>query len=606
MFEKKEGGVNKLALAYNSFDVTYLNNQIDKINSTLNKFTYNSEKIFLEAGGKLQQFYKESRQITESAAQISNTISDEILQKGIRDLEFSLNDISIYLSEESKKINGDKNELLSTYSKLSNIGSELDGFEKIVKRLRMLGISTKIESSRLSLEDAGFFALAENVDRLAGIISGKISVIKKKSDFLLEELKRTTTELELLEIKQRKQSEVILNTTIKSLSLFKQKSGELSADAEDISELSKGVTSNIGDVVASIQFHDITRQQMEHSCQVLNELKQTIKHQTDISESDESFWGSVYDVYELQSIQLKNTLNEFVRAVATIISSLDNIGENISSIISRTFGLICQKEGKNVSCLKIFEDELALVSEGLNKDIEIGVQLSESIKSIVSIVDDLSTYVSEIEEVGSEIEIIALNARVKAAHFGTNGSALGVLAESIQRLSLEAKQQTVSTAEILENIINGSRKLRSDLESKNEGSSQIKVSAAVQKINELLGSMKAVESNTNESVDELKENVGVLKSKIDVAKTGITIHEEAEQNIGDIINELVNTSDFIKNNFELQSNRKENTKNIFTKYTMQSERNIHEYFAERENAAFNLSAQSVSNDESFGDNIELF
>lgn len=224
----------------------------------------------------------------------------------------------------------------------------------------------------------------------------------------------------------------------------------------------------------------------------------------------------------------------------------------------------------------------------------------------MSIVDDLSTYVSEIEEVGSEIEIIALNARVKAAHFGTNGSALGVLAESIQRLSLEAKQQTVSTADILENIISGSKKLRNDLESKNENSQQANVSSAIQKINELLGSMKSVETNTNERVELIKENVGALKNKIDIAKNGITIHEDAENVIGLIINELNNTVDFIRSNFELQSNRRENTKNIYAKYTMQSERKIHENFSERENPVFSEAAQPVANEKSFGDNIELF
>ncbi len=601
--------VSSFSQSNHSWNSRQLLKQIEEINSALKNFSSKSEKAFLEIGNKLQSIYKDSKNIAGYASSIVSTISTDILQKGIAELELLLNDIGSHLSAESDKIFNDKNQLLNTHSKLSNIDNELDGFDKIVKRLRMLGISTKIESARLNIEDDGFFTLAENVDKLSNIINEKILLIKQKAEFLLVELMRTVTNLTSLEKKQCNEADIIMSKTIKSLNSFNEKRNGLSEKIKMITELSEEVTKNIGKIVSSIQFHDITRQQMEHTAQALDDIQNEIKGDNELDELSNRHLGITCDVYELQSIQLSNTLNEFVNAISTIVASLNSVGDNVASIISHSFELLCYNNGSKKNCLELFKEELAVISSGLLNNIKIGTQLSDSIKSIISIVDDLSLYVNEIEEVGSEIEIIALNARVKAAHFGTNGSALGVLAESIQRLSFEAKQQTGSTSTILVAIISESQKLRMDLESQSGTNANNRIVQIIDQINNLLDSMEKVETETSGKAEILKDKVNGLLSHINAANNQITIHETASNIVTPIIGELKDTAEFIKNNYEIDSNKKENTKQNFSKYTMLSERMIHENFSESQTTQVLSITKATNHNEvnnSLGDNVELF
>jgi len=595
--------------ANSNFNYLQVLHQIETINTTLKNFCIKSEKTFLEIGSKLQSVYKDSRFLTGSASSISLTIGDEILKKGITDLEMLLSNVSEHLSNESEKIKEDKTQLLKTHSRLSKIEDELHGFDRIVKRLRMLGISTKIESSRLNIEDEGFFTLAENVDRLSNIISDKILTIKKKAEYLLIELTQTAAKLDNLGIKQSAESEIILNKTIESLNSFKEKNSELSDKAITITGLSEDVTKNIGKIVSSIQFHDITRQQIEHISQALSDVANEVKQYNNEGENEITNLSMLCDVFELQSIQLSNSLKEFVNAVSVILVSLDNVGKDVSSILSHSFDFICNDEGKQTNCLKIFERELSAVSSGLISNIEIGSQLSTSIKSIITIVDDLSLYVNEIEEVGSEIEIIALNARVKAARFGTNGSALGVLAESIQRLSAEAKQQTGSTSAILVSINEDSQKLRTDLESQSGENANENILGTINKVDTLLGSMKNIEEDAAGKTEKLRNNVSELINQIDAMLNAIKIQTDAKEIINPIIDEINETVEFIKSNFDVDSNRNENTKRNISKYTMNSEREIHQNFAGNNTAkVFSISKSNLDDcdDNSLGDNVELF
>ncbi|TVM28184.1 methyl-accepting chemotaxis protein, partial [Oceanidesulfovibrio marinus] len=71
-------------------------------------------------------------------------------------------------------------------------------------------------------------------------------------------------------------------------------------------------------------------------------------------------------------------------------------------------------------------------------------------------------FLEDIEEVGSEIELISLNASVKAAHTGEKGKALGVLASSIQQLSQQAGGRTESVKDIRGSIGEASNHLKSN------------------------------------------------------------------------------------------------------------------------------------------------
>ena len=90
--------------------------------------------------------------------------------------------------------------------------------------------------------------------------------------------------------------------------------------------------------------------------------------------------------------------------------------------------------------------------------------------SVAETIAGMSESIEAIEEVGAEIELIALNASIKAAHTGEAGAALGVLATAIQHLSADARRQTDAVSRILGDIAKASEVLQENARRYNDQS----------------------------------------------------------------------------------------------------------------------------------------
>ncbi len=67
-------------------------------------------------------------------------------------------------------------------------------------------------------------------------------------------------------------------------------------------------------------------------------------------------------------------------------------------------------------------------------------------------VSEMSGFTRAIEYIGDEVELIALNAAVKADQIGEEGRAIGIVADEIQRISAKAQMHTSSIAAILKDV----------------------------------------------------------------------------------------------------------------------------------------------------------
>lgn len=581
--------------------------KLEQFSSHVHNFSEGSEGKFLDIGNKLQKYLSVSSGLTKKSSNIAASISEEILNKGIKQLDWLLKEFTTYLEKSIARIHIDKSELQQLRPDIDGIVAELDGFSKIVKQLRMLGIATKIESARLGTEDQGFNALAENVDKLSTLISEKVDNIYKRSNLLNSVLGGTIENFEKLESEQKEQSDVIIKNISLSIDAFRSKNDERIKKSDSISRSSENITRSINEIVTSLQFHDITRQQMDHVRTALEESSDNFRRvnlQDDLTDSSEL--GMIHDVCKLQSIQLRNSLDEFVSAISQIVENLSLVEEGVTQILESATEMINQRESADKCCLTSVLNEIESIRSGLVRTEEIGNNLSKSIKSVVSVVDDLSEYVLEIDDIGSEIEIIALNARVKAARTGSNGSALGVLSERIQKLSLDAKEQTVATSKILGKVSVESKNLRVNVEAGSFENENLKLIEETGKISSLVKTMIESERKSADSIDKLQGEVHSFKNEIDNAVDSIHVHDDAKNAIQPVINGIDEIIEDL-NRSNIVSNKNSNTKKLLGKYTMHSERKIHLSYVEEAGTANNKSSfYGNTNKESFGDNVELF
>ncbi len=570
--------------------------QISSIVNNLKEVNTKTEKVFLDIGNNLTDYNKKSKLISEIASTTSKSVSDSVLNYGYNNLIKIIDDLNNYFNNSINNIISDKEELLNILHAIEKVTEEIQSFKKIVKHLRVLGISTKIEIARLGTDDKGFSSLVQNVDRLSEVIELKASNINQQASYLINEILKTNTDLEKLYTEQARLSKNVLESTTISLEEFKQQYEINKEFVESTFTKTKQITSHISDVVVSIQFHDITRQQIEHVEEAFNHLLERIYGEED--NLDEV----IYDICELQSEQLNHSANEFGEAVQDIITKLAAIAEDFKGISVEAENLFVSGHVNGKTHLEHVCSKLHGITEAIDKNIEIEQHLNKSINTSVNIVDDLAKFVQEIEDIGDEIEIIALNAIVKAAHVGNEGSALGILAESIQKLSIEAKEQSNTITAKLESVNAIAQSLRVSLAGLDTRDEIITKNELEKIIENILNN----EFNAKQQFIDLNKNIKNIEKEIFTFASGINIHNKFLDSIYAIISEINNIIYEIHPNIKPRHERT-NNEFLYKKYTMKSERDIHDRLLKK----VNINKKDIKNNNNysnneFGDNVELF
>ena len=583
--------------------LTVYSKGIDKISSHINSIISISERDFLEIGSKLQRFSNNSRELSRLSLEAFSFISEDILKNGIVELSWLLKEFSRRLSGLSKEIKEDKEQLESIQLSIDQISDEFSGFRKLVKQLKMLGISTKIESSRLGSEDAGFYQLAEYVEKLSGFIEEKVKALLLKTDKLINELIRTISYLNQLEKEHRQKSINIVQNTSKSLVNFNDRYELCSSNIKNISESTDQLSKNINSIVTSIQFHDITRQQIEHTRDALFALENSYGiYSPENPAGCEDNLAIIHDTCELQTCQLEHSSEEFTSAALRIIHNLKGVENSIAIISNDTFALLDSGSNSDNFSLIVVKDEFKKISNGL---ITIATELSQSTMSVLGIIEDLAKSIHEIEDIGNEIELIALNARIKAAHIGNNGASLGVLSESIQKLSACTKNQTEAVSALLKTTSEISSKLKVNLESVESAENKNAIEMTDDKIQNLMTTMIEMENKTSGLFEILKRDINGLQKEISSTIDKFTIHNSVEESLSSAISELRKITELIKPHVAQNKPRENNIENLEEKYTMHQERKIHQKYIQSSISEKDDYGKRCDEGE-FGSNVELF
>jgi methyl-accepting chemotaxis protein len=222
-----------------------------------------------------------------------------------------------------------------------------------------------------------------------------------------------------------------------------------------------------------------------------------------------------------------------------------------------------------------------------------GGEMGETMSSVASTVADMAGFLEHIEDVGAEIELIALNASIKAAHTGDKGKALGVLASSIQRLSQDAGNQTGVIAATLDTVSSSADSLKSQARSFHDATV---INETIGKLEEVTGSLRALGMQAENLASALSSEAGDIAESISSVVRGITFEktvgkelsaaQERLQGLVRRIEAAVPDAKSVRRPAQLDQ--------MMNRYTMKQERDIH------------LKAFGGQSDEADDDNIELF
>jgi len=591
---------------------------LKKYSGELRALNSSTEQDFISIGASLDDIHSRSKNISKIADSAVKLIADSNKSENAENLRVVFDSINQHLHNTQSKIDKSTSFLKRMLDNGKSTKLPLEIFKKIVKHLCVLSISTKIENARLGTNDISFDILAEDIEKLSVLIGSKTADILGGLLKLEDMVHQTMTKISSYKNTKREITQAALGAITSDLNILSEKKTKSLDVIKKLESQSTEISSDISDVVSSLQFHDITRQQIEHVIDVLDDIRST---ETGEIKNGNPCMYAIKEIGELQIRQLDNAKKEFTSAVEKVIKSLKALSKAAFNMSEETTKLTGITGDNHTSFITELCNSLSNISSFFEKNRELDVWLSEAMRSVSDTIDHLSIFVNDIEEIGLEIELIALNAQIKAAHAGESGAALSVLAEAIRTLSYSARNQTSSITTLLKDISN----IASELENKsraNDDNESVKTDDLTNIIEDMRISLDSTYGNLQPLLATLDEETSMLSDSISYLTDNVTAHTKTGEVINDVckgLKELVSLAHNIMPS-DINNGNGDGTgyiNQLIEKYTMHSEREIHRSYFDKNtqdnNPMFNgktvlhpVKMQKHDNNEDFGDNVELF
>jgi methyl-accepting chemotaxis protein len=584
---------------------------IDKLRQTGG----NTEDEFLQIGDSLQKFYVKSRETSRLANQLVGLLGDDDYHAMTYALQHMIDEIDEYLHAAQYRGTEILDDLQQVLKHFDAVCEPLEGFQKIYKALRMLGISTKIESARLGELGNGFTVLAGDVEKLSCMVNEKIDAILVQQQQLEQIIIHNLQLGKKNELLQNSELKTILGMTMKSFEGLTELNNRCSGCGEMAGSVADEVAASISEVVSSMQTHDIVRQQMEHVTEALDRLAEELGTIEAIDDGDDSFpvfVSQTGDVCELQMAQVRYAGEGLHNAVVVIIHNLKDIGARQSLLAKEVMTATSTSGTSGSSCLGDLRNGLAGAGAVLNNYAESDRKLIMALEKVAETIAGISGAVGSIEAICEEIDLIALNAQIKAAHTGQDGAALGVLAEAIKRLSLQAGSNADIISQTLSAIININENLVSKAKCKQTALDELVIGLET-KVDEIISSIERINVASNVFFADLVNNVEMLNCEINQTTSRITVHDAIEKLTSQVVAELEEIVSQARARVPATNDFCQNLKHMTARYTMQSERFIHDEMVRTHSGQVTdgsvkppLVLSDTCAESEFGDNVDLF
>jgi hypothetical protein len=592
--------------------------RLQELSQALKRINVETEEEFLTTGKYLQDFSSRAKEISEASAATAGIIGGPELNNAIAELDHIFQQTKLLEGECEKGTN-----VLSDIIKILDlIQSSIVGYVKIVKTLKVLGTFVRVESARLGSRGTEFATLAQEINQLGKDIEEKYTIILIKSQVISSSIKKSLANVLNIKSNQKDQLKVVINKIMVILDSLKKKYNFSLATTTTLSENYYNVSRKISDIVMSLQFHDITRQQIEHVEEALHNVLSLFQEKSHQDGHRLQVIILAAHICKIQEAQLTSARNKLTEAVSCIIGNLESIARDILAISQQVQELVGDASRDGNSFLVEMEKYVDAVGAGLNLFGAAQRDLSELMQAMAAAIVDMGKFLLDIERIEIAIERLALNACIKAAHLGENGNALAVLAETTQILVGETRQQTLAVSANLSAINAAAQQLTAG-QGGGEAAAEVDVASLIADLGSVLKTLGSLNENAISGLTQVDHQGTKLSADLTKAGEELTVHEYAGAMLDRVISGIRELEKQLqaaisKENGSTELDDEELAR-LKAQYTMADEREVHDHILIT--ASTPISEETVARDQNegkttadnepdnpinFGDNVELF
>lgn len=576
---------------------------LSKVTANLSTLETKTEQDFLQVGEKLQDFHQRSTEMAETASRVLGLMTGEEFHRSISSLMDIIEELRRHLEMSRDHSERTSQVLGQYYDTLCSVSSSLEDFKLLVLNLRMLGFFTRVENVHLFTSDSGFSSLTDDVKNLSESVREKSIEMKKKTDTLLSTISQTLSDMTAAQKMQGAQTEMMLQHIESNHTILSTKTENATSSAHRITQSIGKITGNIEEIVSGLQFHDITRQQISHAREALEGIVSDM-------EAGQKPWpqlaGIALEICSLQALQLSQSQNEFFNAVESILGNLGGIARNVREIMREANAVAWASDYEGIGFMEEIGSGISSVLTALDQDISEQTRLTSTIRSVSDMVSEMSYFVKGIDGLGLKLQLIALNARIKAAHIGSEGAALDTISGSIYELSKNSRSDTLALSNTLAEVGEAAQSFGQDLAAIQEDQ-QGQVERLMNSLQSIIASLHEVNTQVMAAVTDMNNQGESLAQDITAMISQVTVHQEVNDALKDARQRILRVVDEIEAAFPDHDRSADETclQTLDGRYTMESERDVHIRHVGREAERVHVGLKRPARGD-LGENVELF
>jgi methyl-accepting chemotaxis protein len=331
------------------------------------------------------------------------------------------------------------------------------GQKAIVKETGMLRVLTNIEVARLGEVGTGFQYLAVELDDFSRAVArstNELTSLTEERRKTIEETRRTLA----LELPQMREGFARMEGSLENAqSLVDATLAQMYQTPARFRGCVEEVAGKIAGVVAAIQAHDITRQQIEHVQEALGTIA------AGLDGGDGAAGGAMWAGLAIQSYQLRNVQQTIEGWMTQIRTCLEGIAQIAGAELLNLSPMIMSQE-------RVLTAQLTRI-EGLEEECEAeDAKVQASFAGISGLMQLVSEHLVRSKAVRDRLQLLMFNSIVEASHLGTQADGILEISKSIKRISAAWAEITTQSEAATQEIGTLVEQSGSTLEAFSEGS----------------------------------------------------------------------------------------------------------------------------------------
>lgn len=403
--------------------------------------------------------------------------------------------------------------------------------------------------------------------------------------------------------RQLKELPSLVGAVGESLEAFRLRQQQANATSARLANEFNSFSEALNGVVTALQFHDITRQQIEHVVEALVHLA----GDGDSGSRTRRLSADEVAVMEVQRRQLVGAAEAFAASVERVKRELGQIASRGREMAGEANTLLGLAGGQQSSFFDQMERCFAGVLAAVAGCTALNDETANAMGELQRTVAGLQDCIADIRTIALGINRLALNSAIEAVRLGAAGEPLGVVAGAMQTLRADVEMRSDDTENLLAALSGAVLSMiqpAAQTPESDQGYGHASVTDELRtRIDELHGSSEHSLTRSQ----QISAAAATLCAEVQLASESFTVGAQGHK----ILDRCCGVLQRIVVESGVQTTgATSGMKHLAARYTMQSERDVHQMATGQVNLATSPEEESrvtvpVPTGD-FGDNVELF